>query len=165
MEKIVSDERLHDYLRTYVKSIKLTAPKFRIIEGTNKGDNFVSLVYRVIIEGIENGEVKKIQFILKTAGRYEDDRILTSSKVTKMFQHEMLFYREILPVFKATLKGHGGFVDRFPDLYDYNDEAGKEVIMRFTSTLNVIRADEAITHVRSRVSCNRICKFQYVSFT
>lgn len=165
MEKIVSDERLQDYLRTYVKTTKLTAPKFRITEGTNKGDNFVSLVYRVVIEGIENGEVKKIQLILKTTRMYDDDRILTSSKVTKMFQHEVLFYRDVLPIFKDTLKGHGGFVNRFPTLCDFNDEAGKEVIMRFTSTLNVIQSDEAITHVRSRVSCNRICKFQYVAFT
>lgn len=134
MEKIVSDERLHDYLRTYVKTnVKLTAPKFRIIEGTNKGDNYVSLIYRVTIEGMENGEDKKIQLILKTTRMYADEEILTNSKVTKMFQHEMLFYREVLPIFKRTLKGRGGIVDRFPVLYDVNDESGKEVIVRFTA--------------------------------
>lgn len=132
-EKIVSDERLHDYLRTYVKTIKLSAPKFRIVEGTNKGDNYVSLVYRVAIEGIENGEVKKIQLILKTTQTYHADEFLTSSRVTRMFQREMLFYQEILPLFKETLKKRGGIVDRFPALCDVNDESGKEVISRFTT--------------------------------
>lgn len=135
MEKIVSDERLHDYLGAYVKTLKLTAPKFRITEGSNKGDNFVGVVHRVVIEGIENGEVKKIQLVLKTTRLYMDDLILSSDKVTKMFQREILFYREVWPILKDTLKGHGGIVERFPDLYDVNDESGKEVIMRFTTTV------------------------------
>lgn len=131
-EKIVSDERLHDYLRAYVKTIKLMAPKFRIIEGTNKGDNYVSRVCRVTIEGIENDEAKKIELILKTTRSYKDE-VLSSSGVTKMFQREMFFYQEVLPIFKETLEKCGGIINLFPALYDVNDESGKEVILRFTT--------------------------------
>lgn len=132
-EKIVSDERLHDYLRAYVKTTKLTDPKFCIIEGTNKGDNFVSLVCRVTIEGIENGEAKKIELILKTTRSYLAGEVLSSSSVTKLFQREIFFYQEILPIFKETLKERGGIINLFPGLYDVNDESGKEVILRFTT--------------------------------
>lgn len=133
-EKIVSDERLYDYLRTYAKSIKLTAPKFRIIEGSNKGDNYVSLVYRVTIEGTEDGiEAKRIELILKTTRNYDSDKVLSSSRVTVMFQRETFFYQEVLPIFKETLKKCGGMRNRFPILYDAANEPGKEVILRFTA--------------------------------
>ncbi|XP_012054241.1 PREDICTED: uncharacterized protein LOC105617285 [Atta cephalotes] len=129
-EKIVSDERLYDYLRTYAKSIKLLAPKFHITEGTNKGDNYVSLVCRVTIEGIaEDGEDKKIQLILKTTRTLDTSEILSSSNVTNMFQREMFFYKEVLPIFKETLKDRGGIIDRFPILYNVSDESGKEILM------------------------------------
>jgi len=132
-EKIVSNERLHDYLRTYVKTLKLTNPKFVITEGSNVGDNYVSLVCRVTIEGMENGEVKKIELILKTTRSYDTKDVLSSSKVTKLFEREMFFYREVWPIFKETLKERGGIVDRFPVLYDVNVDPGKEVILRFTA--------------------------------
>lgn len=133
-EKIVSDERLHNYLRTYAKTINLTNPKFLITEGSNVGDNYVSLVYRVTIEGMENGEVKKIQLILKTTRSYDTGEVLSSSKVTKLFHREMFFYQEVWPIFKETLKGRGGIVvDRFPVLYDVNVDPGKEVILWFTT--------------------------------
>jgi len=131
-EKIVSDERLYDYLRTYAKTIKLSNPKFHITEGSNKGDNYVGLIYRVTIESIEDGEVKKVQLILKTT-KMSFNQILTSSGVTKMFQREIFFYREVLPIFKETLEEYGENIDRFPILYDVNDESGKEVILRFTT--------------------------------
>ncbi|XP_011871470.1 PREDICTED: uncharacterized protein LOC105564015 [Vollenhovia emeryi] len=127
-KEIVMDERLHDYLRAYAKSIRLGAPRILITEGTNKGDNYVSSVYRVTIEGIGDGGAKKIQLILKTT---QNDAIplLTTSKVTKMFQREMFFYQEVWPIFTETLKGRGGVADRFPILHDVNDESGKEIIM------------------------------------
>lgn len=131
-EKIVSDERLHDYLRTYVKTLKLTNPKFLITEGTNVGDNYVSLVCRVTIEGMENGEVKKIELVLKTT-RSCTNEVMSSSKVTKLFEREVFFYWEVWPIFKETLKERGGIVDRFPVLYDVNVDPGKEVILRFTA--------------------------------
>ncbi|KYM98291.1 PREDICTED: uncharacterized protein LOC108777664 [Cyphomyrmex costatus] len=129
-EKIVSDERLYDYLRTYTKSIKLSAPKFHITEGTNKGDNYVSLVCRATIEGIaEDGEDEKIQLILKTTRTLDTDEMLTSSRVTDMFQRELFFYKEVLPIFKETLKDRGGIIDRFPILYDVSEESNKEILM------------------------------------
>jgi len=131
-EKIVSDERLYDYLRTYAKTTKLSDPKFHITEGCNKGDNYVGLIYRVTIESIENGEVKKVQLILKTT-KTSFNQVLTSNTLTKLFQREIFFYREVLPIFKETLKEYGENIDRFPILYDVNDESGKEVILRFTT--------------------------------
>ncbi|KYQ59526.1 hypothetical protein ALC60_01511 [Trachymyrmex zeteki] len=129
-EKIVSDERLYDYLRTYAKTIKLLAPKFHITEGTNAGDNYVSLVCRVTIEGVaEDGEDKEIQLILKTTRTLDTSEVLSSSRVTNMFQREMFFYKEVLPIFKETLKDRGGIIDRFPILYDVSDESGKEILM------------------------------------
>ncbi|KYN09891.1 PREDICTED: uncharacterized protein LOC108769389 [Trachymyrmex cornetzi] len=129
-EKIVSDERLYDYLRTYAKSIKLSAPKFHITEGTNKGDNYVSLVCRGTIEGItEDGENKKIQLILKTTRTLDTGEILSSSSVTNLFQREMFFYTEVLPIFKETLKDRGEIIDRFPILYNVSDESGKEILI------------------------------------
>lgn len=144
-EKIVSDERLYDYLRTYAKTIKLLAPKFHITEGTNAGDNYVSLVCRVTIEGVaEDGEDKEIQLILKTTRTLDTSEVLSSSRVTNMFQREMFFYKEVLPIFKETLKDRGGIIDRFPILYDVSDESGKEVICGLP-LLNVSHANEVIT--------------------
>ncbi|XP_036146114.1 uncharacterized protein LOC105840589 [Monomorium pharaonis] len=129
-EKIVPDERLYDYLRTYAKSIQLRSPKFRITEGSSKGDNYVSVVYRVTIEGIEEwNEAKKLELVLKTTRNYASDDILTSSRVTELFEREAFFYQEILPIFKETMKNHGGMHDRFPILYDVNDESGKEILL------------------------------------
>ncbi|XP_011641211.1 uncharacterized protein LOC105429745 [Pogonomyrmex barbatus] len=128
-ERTVSDERLNAYLRTYVKITGLTDPKFRVIEATNKGDNYVSLVYRVAIEGTENqGEAKKIDLILKTTRTYSDE-VLTNSSVTRMFQREMFFYQEILPIFERTMREHGEVLERFPALCDAYDESGKEMLM------------------------------------
>ncbi|KYM98290.1 hypothetical protein ALC62_10993 [Cyphomyrmex costatus] len=130
-EKITLDERLYDYLRTYAKSIKLSAPKFHITEGTDKSDNYVSLVWRVTIEGItEDGEDKKIQHILKTARASVIDPMITNIMITYMFQREMFFYKEVLPIFKETLKSRGEIIDdRFPILYDVSEEFGKEILM------------------------------------
>ncbi|TGZ51452.1 Uncharacterized protein DBV15_02200 [Temnothorax longispinosus] len=83
-EKTVSDERLLGYLHAYAKTIELTAPKFRIIEGTSKGDNYVGLIYRVTIESIENGEVKKIELILKTT-QINADALLEDNNVAHCF--------------------------------------------------------------------------------
>ncbi|XP_071637686.1 uncharacterized protein [Temnothorax longispinosus] len=127
-EKTVSDERLLGYLHAYAKTIELTAPKFRIIEGTSKGDNYVGLIYRVTIESIENGEVKKIELILKTT-QINADALLEDNNVAQLFKREIFFYREVLPIFKETMKGRGEFVDRFPILYDANDESGKQFLM------------------------------------
>ncbi|XP_011702312.1 PREDICTED: uncharacterized protein LOC105458579 [Wasmannia auropunctata] len=129
-KKIVSDERLYDYLRTYAKTIKMPVPKIRITEATNKGDNYVSVVYRATIEGIQGGEVKKIQLILKTTSQtYDSNEFLNSNRVTKLFQREIFFYREVLPIFKQTFWEHGGTIDRFPILHDVNDESGKEILL------------------------------------
>ncbi|XP_036146115.1 uncharacterized protein LOC118646716 [Monomorium pharaonis] len=128
-EKIVSDERLYDYLRTYAKSIQLRSPKFHVIE-SNKGDSYISVVYRVTIEGIEEwNEAKKLELVLKTTRNYGIDNILTSGRVTELFQREASFYQDVLPIFKETMKDHGGMHDRFPILYDVNDESGKEILL------------------------------------
>lgn len=127
-EEIALNKRLHDYLQIYVKNIKLTVPKFHITKGTNKGDNYVGLIYRVTIEGIENGETKNIELILKTMPTSDS---FVSIRVTKMFQREIFFYREVLPIFKKTLKEYSEIVYRFPTLYYANDEPGKEVIVLY----------------------------------
>lgn len=126
-KQIALNERLNDYLQMYVKNTKLIVPKFHITESANKTDNYVGLIYYVTIEGIENGETKNIKLILKIT-RPPDSFV--SSEITKiMFQREILFYQEILPIFKKTLKGHGEIVYRFPTLCYANDEPGKEVLM------------------------------------
>lgn len=126
-EEISLNKRLHDYLKMYVKNTKLTVPKFHITKGTNKGDNYVGLIYRITIEGIENGEIKNIELILKT--RPTSD-LFPSIRITKMFQREVFFYQKVLPIFKKTLKEYSEIVYRFPTLYYANDdEPGKEVII------------------------------------
>ncbi|XP_025985839.1 uncharacterized protein LOC105200846 [Solenopsis invicta] len=128
-EKIMF-ERLHDYLREYAKTIKLAAPKIHVTEGTNKGDNYVSLVCRGTIEGIEDGiEAKRLELILKTTRTYLSEEVLSDQSVTPLFQREAFFYQEILPIFKETMKERGGMADRFPVLLDYNDATGKEILM------------------------------------
>ncbi|XP_014487869.1 PREDICTED: uncharacterized protein LOC106751483 [Dinoponera quadriceps] len=125
-EKIVLDEQLLDYLRTYVRDLNLKDPEFYITKACNKGDNFVGLVYRVKIEGIENGKAKSVHVILKTP------RLDTSTDVTQsinLYEREIFFYQEILPIFKETLKKHGGIADLFPTFYGANNEPGKEILI------------------------------------
>jgi len=125
-DEIILKERLHNYLEKYVKKAKLTSPKFSITNASNKGDNYIGLVYRITIENSENDEIKKKRFIIKT-------RRITlmpgkSIQFSKLFQRESFFYQEVLPAFRETLKEHCGIIERFPIFYDAENENGKEVI-------------------------------------
>lgn len=128
-DEIILNEQLYNHLKIYAESIKLTAPKFHITRGSNKGDNYVGLVYCIKVEGVESGNAKIIHLILKAVPTNGPDRDLMQSR--KMFQREIFFYREVLPTFKAALKDRGGIINRFPTMYSANDESGKEVISQF----------------------------------
>lgn len=123
-KEIVLDKQLLDYLQTYVKSINLEAPEFHVTRACNKGDNFAGLVYCVRIEGIESGKSKSIHVILKTPCLESQNHMQCMSLFHK---REIFFYREVLPIFKETLKKHGGIADLFPTFHDANEEPGKEV--------------------------------------
>lgn len=131
-ENIVLDKQLLDYLRTYVRDINLEDPEFYVTRACNKGDNFVGLVYRVRIDGIENGMAKSIHVILKTP-RFDVSKNLVQH--INLYEREIFFYREILPIFKETLEKCGGIVDLFPTFYGANEEPGKEV----NNKINLLR--------------------------
>jgi len=126
-DEILLKERLHNYLEAYIKKAKLPASKFSITNGSNKGDNYVGLIYRVTMENSENGEIKKKRFIIKTT-RIIPIVLSESLKLSRLFQRETFFYQEVLPTFRETLKEHG-IIERFPIFYDADNESGKEVII------------------------------------
>lgn len=123
-EEIALDKQLLDYLRTYARNINLEVSQFYVTRACNKGDNFVGLVYRVKIEGIENGKPKSIHVIIKTPRTDMSHEFL---QTINLYKREIFFYREVLPIFKDTLKKHGGIADLFPTFYGANEEPGKEV--------------------------------------
>lgn len=128
-EEVFSNEELQDYLRTYVmKNTKMTSPKFHITRASKEGDNYVGLVYRVTIEGTENGEAKSVVVILKTRrfNKMWDD---ATNQFTNLFQREIYFYQTILPIFQKIVKEHGKIVDCSPSLYCARSEVGKEILI------------------------------------
>ncbi|XP_032682297.1 uncharacterized protein LOC116849347 isoform X2 [Odontomachus brunneus] len=131
-KEIVLDKQLLDYLRTYVKSINLEAPEFYVTRACNKGDNFAGLVYCVRIEGIENGKSKSIHVILKTPNLESQNHVQFMSL---FHRREVFFYREVLPIFKKTLKKHGGIADLFPTFHGANEESEKDVLILGNLTL------------------------------
>lgn len=165
-EEIALNKRLYDDLQMYVKNTKLIDPKFHITEGTNKGDNYVGLIYRVTIEGIENGETKNIKLILKTTRT--SNSLLPSTRITKMFQREIFFYREILPIFEKTLKEHGEIVYRslFPTLYYTNDEPGKEVLLleNLTQQGFVMKNSKILDYSHATLALQCLGEFHAYSF-
>ncbi|XP_011143871.2 uncharacterized protein LOC105185799 isoform X3 [Harpegnathos saltator] len=124
-ENIILDKHLLEYLQTYVRNINLEAPTFYVTRACKKGDNFVGLVYNVRIEGIENDKIKNINVILKTPVCLSHNLVQSVS----LYKREIFFYREILPLFKETLKKHGGIADLFPTFYDAHEEPKKEVLV------------------------------------
>lgn len=132
-EEVFSNEELQDYLQTYVlKNTKMTSPKFRMTKASKEGDNYVGLVYRVTIEGTENGEAKNVVVILKTR-RYNKMWDDATNQFTKLFQREIFFYQTILPIFQEIVKEHGKIVDCSPSLYSARSEVGKEVKFQLLS--------------------------------
>jgi hypothetical protein len=125
--EILLKERLHNYIEAYIKKAKLTVSKFSITNGSNKGDNYVGLIYRVTMENNENGEIKKKQFIIKTA-RITLVMLGKTLEYSRMYQREIFFYQEVLSTFRETLKEQCGIIERFPIFYDADNESGKEVI-------------------------------------
>ncbi|XP_020280808.1 uncharacterized protein LOC109853286 [Pseudomyrmex gracilis] len=128
-KEVLSIEEVQNHLRTYVlKDTKLTSPKFYITKGSNEGDNYAGIVYRVTIEGVENGETKKIKLFVKTR------RITTEwgdlkDKMSRVFNREIEFYQEIIPIFEETVKKHGRSIVSFPFFYGASIEFDKELLV------------------------------------
>lgn len=129
-EEVALNEHLHHYLQTYVKSLKLTDPTFRVIRGSNKGDNFLGIIYRVTIQGVENGELKSKHLVLKTMSSHTSVFV----KPRQLYLREIFFYGQVLPIFKEGLKEHDGIANFFPAFYGANDEPENEVTLASTST-------------------------------
>lgn len=148
-EEIVLSEQLHRYLQKYAESTELTAPTFHVTKGSNVGDNFVGVIYRVRIESTENGKTSSVHLILKTASSNISSRLL---QPRKLYQREIFFYREVAPTFKKILKKHGEIADLFPAMYDASDEYGNEVILIATSNESTKRNACAKNGSRARLT-------------
>ncbi|XP_020280711.1 uncharacterized protein LOC109853230 [Pseudomyrmex gracilis] len=128
-KEVLSIKEMQDYLRTYVlKNTKITSPKFYITNGSNNGDNYVGIVYRVTIEGIENSEAKNIELIVKTRRKMNEWGDI-KDRSSRLFQREIQFYQEIVSIFREAVKNHGGNIVRFPFFYGANIEFGKELLI------------------------------------
>lgn len=138
----------------------------KIESGSNKGDNFIGIVYRV--SGTANGST--INVILKVAPRTEARREAFSSRV--LFLREIKMYDEVLPMFRRFQESRGICVDKsgfheYPKCYKTIDSDVDETVIledlrrdRFEmfDRMQVIR----IEHVRLIMSA--LGKYHAISF-
>ncbi|XP_020280807.1 uncharacterized protein LOC109853285 [Pseudomyrmex gracilis] len=130
-EEVFSIEELQDYLQSYAtKNIKLVSPKFHITKPSKQGDNYMSTVYRVTIEGTDegNGDVKNIDLIVKTRRNLQQLGDM-KDKLTKMFEREIFFYQTIVPIFEEIAEKHGKTIACYPSFCDVSAEVGREILI------------------------------------
>ena len=117
-----TEDYLHSHLDNFCREVEISSPKYLIERCGKKGDNFIGLVYRVVIEGTKNGNPEKVHGILKLASRSAEQRNLVQS-TRPFFLQEIFFFKTVVPLFTEA----GVELKNVPQLLYSNDEDYNEV--------------------------------------
>lgn len=119
------EDNLQEYLLRVAEILGISNPTFRIKSSTKKGDNFVGLIYRVLIEGQKNGVSLKLSTILKVPP--QDELARQTVQVDHLFPREGIFYSVIVTVFNELVKTYNRALENIPQCYFSSSVHQKEV--------------------------------------
>lgn len=85
LENIAKDEKLSDYT-------------INVSKGTNSGDNYLSLIFKIDIKGIKNEKNHEVNLICKCAPKVKEYREFTD--VEKYFKKEEYVYQQLFPIYE-----------------------------------------------------------------
>ncbi|XP_012261909.2 uncharacterized protein LOC105689461 [Athalia rosae] len=125
--KLFEDPHLQDYLERVAKILKISGAKYDIMKsGSNKGDNYVGVLHRIIIEGKKNGIPTKVPVIMKVPPKNETSRMVV--QIDHLFPREHYFYAKIVPTFNEFLKTHNKLMENIPECYFSTSDNRKEAV-------------------------------------
>lgn len=122
------DEHFQEYSERVAEILDISNPKFRIKLCTKEGDNYVGVIYRVLIEGNRNKVPIKMSTILKVPPRDETSRL--ALQVAYFFPREQYFYTEIVKIFEQLLTKFNKYLENIPKCYFISSVDHKEVRKR-----------------------------------
>ncbi|XP_035726426.1 uncharacterized protein LOC118443476 [Vespa mandarinia] len=162
-EEFLEERRIGRYLRAIARDKSLYDPSYQVTRAVNSGDNFVSDVYRVTIEGAKNRKMESIHLIVKCA---PIDLRRDFIKIRKIFLQEIYFYKEILPIFNNFLRNYNMSIDNIPLMYKYSDTDKEEIlILEDLKVKNyIMKETKFLDYPHARLALRSLGKFHAYSF-
>nr|XP_050844374.1 uncharacterized protein LOC127061490 [Vespula vulgaris] len=162
-DEFLEEKRIEKYLRAIAEDKSLSDPNFQVTRAVKAGENFISDVYRALIEGEKNGRIEKIHLIVKCAPNDSRRKFI---KIRKMFLQEIRFYKEILPIFNDFLRDYNMSVDNIPFMYSYSkDDKNEILVLEDLKTKNyIMRETKFLDYPHARLALRCLGKFHAYSF-
>ncbi|XP_015609338.1 uncharacterized protein LOC107274586 [Cephus cinctus] len=160
------EDFLQNQLMKLVKSLNVIRPKFRVSLASDKADNFVGCVYRVVVSDENNGkECSRRSFIFKAPSRDWSRRRFMQSSL--LFARETLFYETVVPIFEDLLKERGKSLDFVPKYYGGSTVENEEtIILEDLSTRGFVLRDRLrqLDHAHASLAVRYLGRLHAISF-